>query len=351
MSGVAIDPWYLQHLACPRDRSPLSPEDTSLVCRQGHRYPVVDGVPVMLLAEAPETIGVAAASLAAAAEPDPAGLYVETLSLSDDERRGILAMSRAGSAIDPVVAYLIAATNGLMYRHLIGALDRYPIPLLPMSPGAGRLLLDVGCSWGRWTLAAGERGYEAVGIDPSLGAVLAARRVAASLGRPIHYVVGDARYLPFAGKQFDAAYSYSVIQHLSPPDAGASVTEIGRVLRPGGVVRVQMPTRYGLRCLYHQARRRFRTARDFEVRYWTWPQLRRMFTAAVGPTRIEVEGFLGIGLRATDAALMTPGLAAVLRTSEFLKSASAVIPPLARLADSVFVEATKAEETGARQRA
>jgi SAM-dependent methyltransferase/uncharacterized protein YbaR (Trm112 family) len=338
---AGVDPWYCEHLVCPRDRRRLTLQGTTLLCDAGHRYPVIEGVPVMLLSEAPETIGVAAASLAGADAVDPSGLYVETLSLSPEERQGIVDLQASGSAIDPVVAYLVAATNGMMYRHLIGALDRYPIPALPMAPGNGRRLLDVGCSWGRWTLAASQRGYEAVGIDPSLGAVLAARRVAAALGRPARYVVGDARHLPFADGAFDAVYSYSVIQHLSYSDAAQAVTEMGRVLRPDGVARVQMPTRYGLRCLYHQARRRFRAATGFEVRYWTWPQLRALFTKAIGSTHLEVDGYFGIGLQGADAPLMTPLLSAVLRASELLKGASRVVPLLKRGADSVFVEAVR----------
>ena len=43
---------------------------------------------------------------------------------------------------------------------------------LPRGP-----LLDIGCSWGRWSLAAARKGYSVVGIDPSLGAVMAARRI------------------------------------------------------------------------------------------------------------------------------------------------------------------------------
>ena len=103
--------------------------------------------------------------------------------------------------IDPVVAYLIAATNGLMYRHLIGRLESYPIPDIDLPPGEGRTLLDVGCSWGRWSLAAARLGYTVIGIDPSLGAVMAARRVARQLNLAATFLVGDARHLPFAGRR------------------------------------------------------------------------------------------------------------------------------------------------------
>lgn len=338
-----VDVWYLDHLVCPRDHQSLTLDGTTLRCASGHRYQTVDGVPVMLVEEASETIDITHASIRAALNPqsgDP--LQLATLSLSNDERAGIAALARETPSIDPVVSYLVAATNGLMYKHLIGRLDRYPIPPLPMPDGNGKRLLDVGCSWGRWTLAASERGYDAVGIDPSLGAVLAARRVAKSLERPVRFVVGDARQLPFGPATFDAVYSYSVLQHLSYDDAARAIGEIGRVMSPGGAAKVQMPTTAGVRCLYHQARRRFRDAVGFEVRYWTWRRLRDVFASGIGPTRFDVDCYFGIGLQAADAHLMTPALHAVVNASEWMKRAARVFPPLQRVADSVFVESTKA---------
>lgn len=343
----AIDPWYLQHLVCPRDHRSLVQAGSALVCDGGHRYPIVAGIPVMLLHDVAHTIDVAAESLRQAQSTPEGGaaghLFLDTLSLSDDEKRGIQAMALKDGAVDPVVAYLVAATNGLMYRHLVGRLDRYPIPDIPLPPGTGRRLIDVGCSWGRWSLAASARGYDTVGIDPSLGAVLAAQRVARQLGRTARFVVGDARHLPFADADFDCAFSYSVIQHVSPADAEVAIAEMGRVLAPGSVAKVQMPTRYGLRCLYHQARRGFRVARGFEVRYRTLPELRRLFDERVGPVTFTVDCYFAIGLQRSDLHLMTPALRLVIRLSEALKAASRRVPLLVRFADSVFVDAIKRE--------
>ncbi|MEO7794167.1 MAG: hypothetical protein ABIV06_05280, partial [Thermoanaerobaculia bacterium] len=61
-----MDPWLLDNLVCPRDHRRLELRGDFLHCGQGHRYPVVDGVPVMLLAEAEATLWVATASLARA---------------------------------------------------------------------------------------------------------------------------------------------------------------------------------------------------------------------------------------------------------------------------------------------
>ena len=341
-----IDPWYLTHLVCPRDYGQLSVSADELACPAGHRYSVVDGMPVMLLDDVQQTMNVAEASLTrarlgAGTDERAGNWFLESLGISDEEKAGIRELARSGGSVDPVVAYLVAATNGLMYRHLIGDLAGYPIPELPLQSGNGRRLLDVGCSWGRWSIAASLRGYDVVGIDPSLGAVMAARRVAHQLGASNRYVVGDARFLPFPPASVDQVYSYSVIQHLSPADATRSVAEMGRVLKPGGSAKIQMPTRFGVRCLYHQSRRRFREAVGFEVRYWTLARLRSLFTGGVGQTKFEVDCYFGIGLQRADEHLMTPTLRFVLRLSESLKAASRYIPGLLFVADSVFADASK----------
>ena len=340
---MTIESWFLDSLVCPADRRRLHTEDGGLACEAGHRFPVVDGVPVMLL-PGPQTITLAEASLRRATrnEHDPRApeLHLESLGISEAEKQALLLRARSTPAIDPVVAFLVAATSGMMYRHLIGSLDRYPIPVLPLPAGDGRRLLDIGCSWGRWSLAASARGYDVVGIDPSLGAVMAARRVARRLGRSARFVVGDARHLPFTAARFDTVFSYSVIQHFSEADAAQTVDEIARVLRDGGTTRVQMPTRYGVRCLYQQARRGFREPAAFDVRYRTLPHLRRLF-APVGRAHFAADGYLGIGLQGADSSLMPLPKRVVLAASEMLVRASRLAPVLTRLADSVFVDATK----------
>jgi SAM-dependent methyltransferase len=180
-----------------------------------------------------------------------------------------------------------------------------------------------------------------VGIDPSLGAILTARRVSRSLGVSVHFVVADARYLPFPPNHFDQVFSYSVLQHFSLEDCKQSVIEIGRVLKAKGNSIIQMPTKLGIRCLFHQARRGFREARDFEVRYWSLAELKKMFTMAIGQVEFSVDCFFGIGLQPSDYHLMTPKLKAVLLASEVLRKVSNILPFMIRLADSVYVKAIK----------
>jgi ubiquinone/menaquinone biosynthesis C-methylase UbiE/uncharacterized protein YbaR (Trm112 family) len=345
MTDAVLDPWFLEHLVCPRDKFALTLSNNTLCCPEGHGYPIVDGIPIMLRDDVSQTVGAAGGSLARAhgrlIDERAPQLFLESVEMSDDEKRGVIELAARRPFVDPVVAYLVAATNGLLYRHLVGQLKAYPIPHVLLPTGNGQRLLDVGCSWGRWTLAAASRGYDAVGIDPSLGAVMAARRVALQLGIQARFVVGDARYLPFAAGTFAAVFSYSVIQHFSREDAACAVTEIGRVLDRNGLARVQMPTRYGIRCLYHQLRRGFGDGSGFDVRYWLLRDLRSMFTERIGPSIVEVEGYFGIGLQQSDKHLMTPFRRLVLHASSWMTAASTRLAWLINVADSVYVLSVK----------
>src|SRR5262249_53994384 len=156
--------------------------------------------PVML-EDCEQTLWVAEASLREARQsggPARDQYSLGTLGISDSERNELRERLAAASrdAVDPVVSFLVSATNGIAYAHLIGGVKKYPIPACRMPRGEGKVLLDIGCNWGRWCVAAARAGYSPIGIDPSLGAVLAAKRVSAQLGVPARFVVGDARRLP-----------------------------------------------------------------------------------------------------------------------------------------------------------
>jgi SAM-dependent methyltransferase/uncharacterized protein YbaR (Trm112 family) len=313
-------------LVCPRDKLPLSEQAGGLVCSHGHRYAVVEGIPILLLSEATQTHIEGGRSLAVAEAGAAAQLPQFDL---------------AAGEIDPFVKNAIGATNGSLYRHLVGKLKEYPIPSLRLPPGQGKLFLEIGCSWGRWCVAAARSGYRPIGIDPSLKGIRAARRVARQLGVDVHYIVADGRYLPFPASVFDQVFSFSVLQHLSREDVRLTLLEICRVLRLGGECQVQMPNAYGVRCLYHQARRGFREARDFEVRYWTARELLSTFRAAVGPARISVDGYFSLNAQSSDVRLLPRRYRALVHASESLRRASEVFLPLAHVADSLYVTAVK----------
>jgi SAM-dependent methyltransferase len=282
-----------------------------LVCADSHRYAVVDGTPVLLVEED---------------EPTHAACHVS------------LTPQAAADDPDALVQDVIAATCGNLYRHLIGNVTRYPIPELRLPDGRGRRFLEVGCNWGRWCISAARRGYEVVGVDPSLVAIRAAKRVAEQLGVDATYVVADARRLPFVDDTFDVVFSYSVFQHFARDDAVASFDEVGRVLHPDGLAMLQMANVWGARSLWNQLReRRFREPRDlFDVRYWGPRELEDELTRRVGPTEIAADGFFTLNPQMTDLELFPRRYRAVVRTSEALRRASERVRPLRYAADSLY---------------
>src|SRR5205085_2700917 len=154
------------------------------------------------------------------------------------------------------------------YAHAMGRLAGYPIPRIPVGDGAGGLLLDLGCSWGRWSVSAARKGWKAVGLDPSLGAIMAARR-AFQNERDVAFVCGDARFLPFKNDAFRCVFSYSVLQHFSEMDAELALAQIGRVLQQSGYSKIQMAHAGGLRSTYMRRRGDYQSGGVFRVRYWS----------------------------------------------------------------------------------
>jgi ubiquinone/menaquinone biosynthesis C-methylase UbiE len=246
--------------------------------------------------------------------------------------------SDADNAVDAFVQGEIVHTCGNLYFPLINNLSRYPIPEFRLPQGAGERLLDVGCNWGRWTIAAAQSGYRSVGIDPSLDAVLAARRVSRQLGVKTEFVVGDARFLPFAEGVFDVVFSYSVLQHFSKENAGISLDEMARVLKRNGKTLVQMPNKFGVRSLYQQWRRGFSQGEGFDVRYWTPAELIETFTEKFGRTELTVDCYFGLGIQKSDIDLLPLKYKMVVHSSEFLRRLSKKLNWMKNAADSVYLE-------------
>lgn len=346
---ATLDPWYLQNLVCPVDRTACNFDGEQLISKSGRQYPVVDGLPVMLIADEPQTIGIARASIIRAsgglAKADQGGpqLFLETLGISDSEKAELLRLLHSDQCkIDPVAMMLVGATSGYAYKEWIGnpQLTEYPIPEIAF-PGSSETLLDVGCSWGRWSVAAARKGYSVVGIDPSLGAVMAARRIAKDLGLDVKYVVGDARFLPFPDRRFRNVYSYSVLQHFGKDDVRKSLDEVCRVLELGGATKIQMANRWGIRSFQHQLARGFREAKEFEVRYWSVSELKEEFERAIGKTSIATDCYFGLGWQWSDFRFMSPKNKLILVFSEVLKRLSTIITPLGYFADSVLLTSLK----------
>jgi SAM-dependent methyltransferase len=97
-----------------------------------------------------------------------------------------------------------------------------------------RTVLEVGCGPGRDGEAIAAAGFAYTGVDLSPGMV----EVARAAGRDTH--VASATDLPFGDHTFDAVWSMSTLMHLDDAELEAALSEIVRVLVPGGLFAVGM---------------------------------------------------------------------------------------------------------------
>jgi SAM-dependent methyltransferase/uncharacterized protein YbaR (Trm112 family) len=346
-----IDNWYLENLVCPVDGSSLELRDSFLISEFGRRYPIIDGIPVMLRPDTEVTIGVARASLeianrvASGISVNQDEFYLATVGISEAQREQAKEMIRNGDGFNAIVSVVVAATSGHAYQHLLGRENSYFLPEFRFPDRQAGNVLDIGCNWGRWSLASAKLGFQPVGIDPQLGSVLAARWLANKLGLSARFVVGDARFLPFRENSFENVWSYSVLQHFSIKDARLSLREVRRVLRPEGVSRIQMASQFGLRSFYHLLRRAFREPKGFEVRYWRPDQMKAIFQSDIGKTKLSTDCFFGLGLQWSDYHVMSLKGKSVLLASEFMTRLSSHVPWLGSLADSRFCTSVKSERS------
>jgi SAM-dependent methyltransferase/uncharacterized protein YbaR (Trm112 family) len=303
-------------LACPLDRGNLRVQEETLVCERGHMFPIEDGIPVFTDAVRREAV------------PKNMGA----------SRRE----SGHGGAVDAFVNDWVVNTNGNLYRRARGRLKRYPIPRWPLAPAAGNIVVDVGCSWGRWSIAAARVGFVPIGLDVHIDALAAAKRVSRELGVETSQVCGDMEALPFRSGSVDLVFSYSVLQHIDRQKVMRFFQEASRVLKPSGLCLVQLPNAFGLYSIFRQARRAFRDAAPgtFEMRYWTSSGIRAAIAeAGLRDLRLRADGFFSQDPQLSDLDLLSPAGRLVVLASHAGQKAARVFPPLVSLADSLWVEA------------
>jgi 2-polyprenyl-3-methyl-5-hydroxy-6-metoxy-1,4-benzoquinol methylase/uncharacterized protein YbaR (Trm112 family) len=306
-------------LACPLDRGSLRAQGETLICERAHVFPIEGGIPIFTDAVRREAV-----PKNMAPSPQVAGQE---------------------GAIDAFVNDWVVNTNGNLYRGARGRLKRYPIPQWPLAPAAGKVVVDVGCSWGRWSVAAARAGFFPVGVDVHVDALAAAGRVSRQLGAETSQVCGDVEVLPFRSGSVDVVFSYSVLQHIDRAKVMRFFGEVARVLKPGGLCLVQLPNAYGLYSIARQARRGFRDAAPgtFEMRYWTRGGIRQAIEeAGLRDLRLRADGFFSQDPQLSDLDLLSPMGKLVVLLSHAGRKAAEALPPLVRFADSLWVEAQAA---------
>lgn len=103
----------------------------------------------------------------------------------------------------------------------------------------GDRLLDLGCGAGRHAFEAARRGARVVAVDAD---AVELKDVAGALAGEEHAwaVNGDGCRLPFADASFERVIAAEVLEHV--PDDERAMAELARVLRPGGLAAITVPS-------------------------------------------------------------------------------------------------------------
>lgn len=110
----------------------------------------------------------------------------------------------------------------------------------------GDLALDLGCGAGRHAFEMYRRGAKVVAIDTNAGELEAVAGMFEAMGEeweaaPFEAgaVRADALTLPFADDTFERVVAAEVLEHID--DDRQAITELVRVLKPGGIIAVTVP--------------------------------------------------------------------------------------------------------------
>ncbi len=128
------------------------------------------------------------------------------------------------------------------YEHLYGVLHAIVRTALAPPPGRQRpLALDAGCGTGFQAAVLTSLGYRTHGLDLSAGLLAVARR----RREPVALTRGTIEALPYDDDTFDAVTCCgSTLSFVGAP--ARAVAEIGRVLRPGGLLLLECEHRWSL---------------------------------------------------------------------------------------------------------
>jgi 2-polyprenyl-3-methyl-5-hydroxy-6-metoxy-1,4-benzoquinol methylase len=122
--------------------------------------------------------------------------------------------------------------------HESGNLDASVSYFLSFALDRQAHILDVGARFGSFLDRIHETGYTDIhGIDVDEDAVRTGRQSYPHLAASLQTCNG--RSIPFDGGVFDAVTMFDVLEHV--PDVGAFLTEVRRILKPGGLFIFQTP--------------------------------------------------------------------------------------------------------------
>ena len=110
-----------------------------------------------------------------------------------------------------------------------------------------RKVLDLGCGAGRHLVFLAKEGFEVIGLDSSPVALEFSRERLEEEGLKAELVQADMTKIPYPDSFFDAAIAIAAIYHGTLSKMRQAVSEIYRVLRPGGWTLIEFKSKRSYR--------------------------------------------------------------------------------------------------------
>lgn len=169
----------------------------------------------------------------------------------------------------------------------------------------GKLALEVGCGGGLLSEEIAHMGFDTHGIDPSEDSLHTAINHAESNGLRISYKIGTGEALPYSDKSVDIVFCCDVLEHVR--DLGKVISEISRVLKPGGIFCFDTINRTTTSKLIAikiaQEWRRWAFAPP-DLHVWKMFIKPRELKSLLGKNNLELKGYKGMGLNVSFLKLL-----------------------------------------------
>jgi len=166
-----------------------------------------------------------------------------------------------------------ASRVGQCHHRIQGAILR---SILESCGGVSLRILDVGAGTGRMTRTALSLGHDVVALDFSGGMLAIAKSQLADVySDSFRAIQADSISLPFPDNSFDICMSINVIGHV--PDFRRMLSEMARVLKPGGYILLNYPNLNSVLFVlgYLVNRRKRAIRRNVFSQWFRWQQLQQ----------------------------------------------------------------------------